>query len=121
MGRAQLQKCGDCVPVSAGALAERAASCVAVRRRQFLQGKRSSATEQQDASRKMAEMFEMYLAISDATIDAADQRKEMHRIVQAHRDSVGYGADGPTESQLLVRQRYLDFFGRSDGGRRKVK
>lgn len=75
----------------------------------------------------MAENFEMYLALADPSSDAAEQLKAMHAIVHTHRESNGFGVDGPTEGQLLVQQRYSDIFGQSrdgrgaEGGRRKEK
>lgn len=55
---------------------------------------------------RMAETFELYLALSAPESDPPDQRHQMHIVVHKHRQSNGYGSSGVMQYQALVEQRF---------------
>jgi hypothetical protein len=73
-----------------------------------LQNLRGSTPARLEATRRKAELWETYLALSAPDADPLAQRKELHETVKAHREQVGFGTEGPTLQQLLVQQLYQE-------------
>ncbi len=56
----------------------------------------------------MAEIFEIYLSLSQPEADPLDVRKGMHAIVREYRQLNGYGSKGPMQYQILVEKRFQE-------------
>jgi hypothetical protein len=71
-----------------------------------LQHLRKSSASKRKAMQRMAETFELYLALSVPESDPPDQRHQMHIVVHNHRQSNGYSSSGVMQYQALVEQRF---------------